>query len=131
MRPVERKTGGFAPPCPGGATAPARGRGSTVPCRAPRRRSGDPPTGLPVVPMPPPRPAQYHSAPLGNAVYGEGGRTLPVLACHTRGYEMDRRTILVVDDHAPTREAYASFLLDCGYRVVEAGHGGEAILHIH
>jgi CheY-like chemotaxis protein len=44
---------------------------------------------------------------------------------------MDRRTILVVDDDAPTREAYASFLLDCGYRVVEAGHGGEAILHIH
>jgi two-component system OmpR family response regulator len=44
---------------------------------------------------------------------------------------MERRTILVVDDHAPTREAYASFLLDCGYRVVEAGHGGEAILHIH
>jgi CheY-like chemotaxis protein len=44
---------------------------------------------------------------------------------------MDRKTVLVVDDHAPTREAYASFLLDCGYQVVEAGHGGEAILHMY
>lgn len=44
---------------------------------------------------------------------------------------MDRKTIMVVDDHAPTREAYASFLLDCGYHVVQAGHGGEAILHVY
>jgi CheY-like chemotaxis protein len=44
---------------------------------------------------------------------------------------MERKTVLVVDDHAPTREAYASFLLDCGYDVMEAGHGGEAILHMY
>lgn len=44
---------------------------------------------------------------------------------------MDRKTILVVDDHAPTREAYAAFLLDCGYRVMEAAHGGEAILRTY
>jgi CheY-like chemotaxis protein len=44
---------------------------------------------------------------------------------------MDRKTVLVVDDHAPTREAYASFLLDCGYHVLEAGHGGEAILQLY
>lgn len=44
---------------------------------------------------------------------------------------MPEKTILVVEDHAPTREAYVAFLLDCGYRVVEAAHGGEAILHVH
>jgi two-component system OmpR family response regulator len=37
-------------------------------------------------------------------------------------------TILLVDDHAPTREAYAAFLLDDGFDVLQAGHGGEAIL---
>jgi CheY-like chemotaxis protein len=41
------------------------------------------------------------------------------------------KTILVVDDHAPTREAYVAFLVDCGYRVLQAAHGGEAILHVH
>ena len=44
---------------------------------------------------------------------------------------MPRKTILVVEDHAPTREAYAAYLVDCGYRVIEAAHGGEAILHVH
>lgn len=43
---------------------------------------------------------------------------------------MHCKTVLVVDDHAPTREAYAAFLADCGYRVLEAAHGGEAILHV-
>lgn len=41
---------------------------------------------------------------------------------------MHTRTVLVVDDHAPTREGYAEFLRTCGYLVVEARHGGEAIL---
>lgn len=40
-------------------------------------------------------------------------------------------TVLVVDDDAPTREAYAAYLLDCGYRVLQAAHGGEAILQAH
>jgi len=44
---------------------------------------------------------------------------------------MPAKTILVVDDHAPTREAYVAFLMDCGYRVLQAAHGGEAILHVH
>lgn len=44
---------------------------------------------------------------------------------------MHQKTVLVVDDHAPTRQAYAAFLVDCGYRVLEAAHGGEAILHVH
>ena len=44
---------------------------------------------------------------------------------------MTGKTVLVVDDHAPTREAYAAFLADCGFRVLEAAHGGEAILHVH
>jgi CheY-like chemotaxis protein len=44
---------------------------------------------------------------------------------------IDRKTVLVVDDHAPTRQAYAAFLLDCGYHVLEAAHGGEAILHMY
>ncbi|HLL84384.1 MAG TPA: response regulator [Longimicrobium sp.] len=44
---------------------------------------------------------------------------------------MHAKTILVVDDHAPTREAYASFLVEYGYRVLQAAHGGEAILHVH
>ncbi|HEX8671646.1 MAG TPA: response regulator, partial [Longimicrobium sp.] len=44
---------------------------------------------------------------------------------------MQAKTILVVDDHAPTREGYVAFLVDCGYRVIAAAHGGEAILHVH
>jgi CheY-like chemotaxis protein len=40
----------------------------------------------------------------------------------------DRTTILVVDDHAPTRQAYAALLEDCGYHVLEAVNGSEAIL---
>jgi CheY-like chemotaxis protein len=40
-------------------------------------------------------------------------------------------TVLVVDDHAPTREAYGAFLMDSGFRVFEAAHGGEAILQVH
>jgi len=44
---------------------------------------------------------------------------------------MSERTILVVDDDASTREAYSAILADSGYRVIEAAHGGEAILHIH
>ena len=44
---------------------------------------------------------------------------------------MLRKTVLVVDDHAPTREAYAALLADCGFHVLEAAHGGEAILHVH
>lgn len=39
--------------------------------------------------------------------------------------------VLVVDDHAPARQAYAAFLLGCGYTVLEAAHGGEAILHMY
>lgn len=41
---------------------------------------------------------------------------------------MHAPTILLVDDHAPTREAYAAFLQEHGYAVLQAGHGGEAIL---
>jgi CheY-like chemotaxis protein len=41
---------------------------------------------------------------------------------------IDRRTILVVDDYAPTRQAYAALLMDCGYAVLEAANGGEAML---
>jgi CheY-like chemotaxis protein len=44
---------------------------------------------------------------------------------------MAPRTVLVVDDDAPTRRAYAEFLQACGYEVVEAAHGGEAILHVY
>jgi CheY-like chemotaxis protein len=43
----------------------------------------------------------------------------------------NQRTILVVEDDTPTREAYVALLLECGYRVLEAAHGGEAILHVH
>jgi len=43
---------------------------------------------------------------------------------------MNPKTVLVVDDHAPTRVGYAEFLRDCGYRVLEARHGGEAILRV-
>lgn len=43
---------------------------------------------------------------------------------------MNTKTVLVVDDHAPTREGYAEFLRDCGYLVLEAQHGGEAILRV-
>ncbi|WP_420128862.1 response regulator [Longimicrobium sp.] len=38
------------------------------------------------------------------------------------------KTVLVVDDHAPTRLGYSAFLSECGYRVLQAGHGGEAIV---
>ena len=44
---------------------------------------------------------------------------------------MTKKTVLVVEDHVPTREAYATFLVECGYRVLEASHGGEAILQVH
>ena len=40
-------------------------------------------------------------------------------------------TVLVVDDDRPTREAYVEFLQDCGFEVLEAAHGGEAILHVY
>lgn len=40
-------------------------------------------------------------------------------------------TILVVEDDTHTREAYVALLLEYGYRVLEATHGGEAILHVH
>jgi two-component system response regulator MprA len=40
-------------------------------------------------------------------------------------------TILIVDDDGPTREAYAEFLGDCGFDVLEAAHGGEAILRVY
>jgi CheY-like chemotaxis protein len=40
---------------------------------------------------------------------------------------MGRKTVLVVDDDAPTRRAYAAFLVDAGFRVLEASNGGEAI----
>ncbi len=43
---------------------------------------------------------------------------------------MNTKTVLVVDDHAPTREAYTAFLQDCGYHVLQAQHGGEAILRV-
>lgn len=48
-----------------------------------------------------------------------------------RGSSMNAKTVLIVDDHAPTREAYAEFLTDCGFQVLQAAHGGEAILHVH
>ena len=44
---------------------------------------------------------------------------------------MQKPTVVVVDDHTPTREAYAALLRDCGFRVLEAAHGGEAILLVH
>ena len=44
---------------------------------------------------------------------------------------MTGKLVLVVDDDAATREAYAEYLQECGYRVLEAAHGGEAILHVH
>jgi two-component system OmpR family response regulator len=44
---------------------------------------------------------------------------------------MFRKTVLVVDDDASTRQAYAEFLQACGYEVLQAEHGGEAILHVH
>jgi CheY-like chemotaxis protein len=44
---------------------------------------------------------------------------------------MPPRTVLVVDDHTPTRDAYVEYLADCGYRVVGAAHGGEAMLQAH
>ncbi|MBA4160133.1 MAG: response regulator, partial [Gemmatimonadetes bacterium] len=40
---------------------------------------------------------------------------------------MDRTTVLVVDDHEDTRDAYAALLERAGYRVLEASNGGEAI----
>lgn len=44
---------------------------------------------------------------------------------------MTRKTILVVDDDAATRQAYVEFLTDCGYNVLQAAHGGEAIMHVY
>ena len=44
---------------------------------------------------------------------------------------MSEKLVLVVDDDAATRGAYAEYLQECGYRVLEAAHGGEAILHVH
>ncbi|HLL84222.1 MAG TPA: response regulator [Longimicrobium sp.] len=44
---------------------------------------------------------------------------------------MTRKTILVVDDDAATRQAYVEFLTECGYDVQEAAHGGEAIMHVY
>ncbi|MBW3628022.1 MAG: response regulator [Gemmatimonadetes bacterium] len=44
---------------------------------------------------------------------------------------MNGKTVLIVDDHGPTREAYAELLTDCGFEVIQAAHGGEAILHVH
>jgi dodecin len=40
---------------------------------------------------------------------------------------MGRKTVLVVDDDAPTRRAYVALLVDAGFRVLEASNGGEAI----
>lgn len=40
---------------------------------------------------------------------------------------MDSKTVLVVDDHADTREAYSLLLQRAGYGVLEAAHGGDAI----
>ncbi len=48
-----------------------------------------------------------------------------------RDTETARMTVLVVDDDAHTREAYADYLEECGFAVVEAAHGGEAILHVY
>ena len=44
---------------------------------------------------------------------------------------MPANTILLVDDDATTRSALAEFLTECGFHVVEAAHGGEAILHVY
>lgn len=44
---------------------------------------------------------------------------------------MNRTTVLIVDDDAATRAAYTAFLSECGYNVLEAVHGGEAIVHVH
>lgn len=44
---------------------------------------------------------------------------------------MERRTVLVVDDDTSTRQAYAAFLEDCGYVVLQAAHGGEAIVSVY
>jgi CheY-like chemotaxis protein len=38
-----------------------------------------------------------------------------------------RETILVVEDEAPLRELAADFLRGCGYHVLEAGNGADAI----
>jgi CheY-like chemotaxis protein len=40
----------------------------------------------------------------------------------------DMKTVLVVDDHAPTREASSELHSDSGYRVRQATNGGEAIV---
>jgi CheY-like chemotaxis protein len=37
---------------------------------------------------------------------------------------IDRRTTLVVDDHAPARQAYAALLGDGVYDALEAANGG-------
>jgi CheY-like chemotaxis protein len=40
-------------------------------------------------------------------------------------------TILIVDDDADLREALVDVLTDKGYRVVQAGHGGEALDYLN
>ncbi len=40
---------------------------------------------------------------------------------------MESKTVLVVDDDADTRQAYALLLQRAGYGVLEAAHGGDAI----
>lgn len=37
------------------------------------------------------------------------------------------KTVLIVDDHEYLREAYVMLLEQCGYRVLQAANGGEAI----
>ena len=44
---------------------------------------------------------------------------------HTAG--MSPKTVLIVDDHDFIREAYALILEQCGYNVLQAANGGDAI----
>lgn len=44
---------------------------------------------------------------------------------------MQSLKVLVVDDHAPTRQGFTEFLRGYGFRVFEASNGGEAILSVH
>jgi CheY-like chemotaxis protein len=41
---------------------------------------------------------------------------------------MEPKTVLVADDDPATLVAYGELLEECGYRVIEARNGGEAIL---